>query len=501
MGTSGPDSPNLAAPQTTGGSGLGDVLAGLGGAPVNRPALGAYIAQGQALTGLRTAQTEDALVKAQQAREEMSAGESLKAAMVATGMPASQAELQSNVLRGHFGTYEQAMQGWKIQQDINNRATLGDPNQMGSVAQTAAQQGVQGKVAEPVAVGPAYTTLPGAVQPNVHLSPIGAADVAEKNAQAAAAAQRATNAPGQMDPTLAPIIARFIDQNPAVASNFRSLTMGQGPLVTAAFMAEHGDPDAQAYMKTRLSGGAAPPPGVAPNPAAAAPGQLAVHPLQPGQEEHNAPQNTPPNGIVPAPGVSLSEQAAIRKDFASGVSAKQVTALNTAYQHSVLLDQLADRIGNGNFTPTNAINVAYQKLTGSPAPANLQEGAAFLGREAVRATVNSGAGTGEERGLQMSDTASPAQMHGVAQTVRSFLGGQLHSLDLRARAGGKDISPLLSPEARKAYGMGEFANAAPGSVPNGQAALPSYASEAEALAAGHKAGDRIIIGGQTGTLQ
>ena len=65
--------PDPSAPAATGGSGLGDLLAGIGGANINRPAMGASIANGQAIASLRTAQTENALLTAQQARDEADA--------------------------------------------------------------------------------------------------------------------------------------------------------------------------------------------------------------------------------------------------------------------------------------------------------------------------------------------------------------------------------------------------------------------------------------------
>ena len=42
---------------------------------------------------------------------------------------------------------------------------------------------------------------------------------------------------------------------------------------------------------------------------------------------------------------------------------------------------------------------------------------------------------------------------------------------------------------------------APTAAPTHGAGLPSYADEAAAIAAGHKAGDRVMIGGVSGTLQ
>ena len=450
-----PIDPN--APATTGGSGLGDLLSGIAGAPVNRPALGAGIAQGQALAGLHTAQTEAALQGAMNARDEAQARQGLEQSIRALpGETDASAHYKANVMLSGFSNAQQAFDSFKLSQETANRGILGDPNQLGSPAQTAAQQGVQGKVAEPVAIAPAYATLPGSPQPNVQISPIGAADIAEKNAQAHAANTRAAG-PNQMDPDTANMVADFLRLNPASATNIRALTSFGGPAVIRAYMAQEGYGPAAAPAP-----GVVPPnqvhPGVGtPGVAPPVPGQPTVQPLQPGQDEHNGPQHTPPNGILPAPGVSLAEQAKIRNDFASGTGAKQVTSLNTMFQHSQLFDKLADELGNGNNIPSNEFNVLYRRYTGNPAPGNLQQAAQFLGAEAVRATVNAGAGTEEERGLKVPLNASPDQMHGVANTLRSLALGQMNSLDLRARRGGVDINQLLSPETQAGFGRGAHA--------------------------------------------
>jgi hypothetical protein len=174
-------------------------------------------------------------------------------------------------------------------------------------------------------------------------------------------------------------------------------------------------------------------------------------------------------------------------------------------QHSQLFDALADQLGNGSFAPSNYINQLWQRTFGSPAPSNLQTAGGFLGREAIRATVNSGAGTGAERELAVDNNSSPEALHGAAATLRSLAAGQLQSLDIRAQRGGVDIAQLLGPEAQAVFGRRPVVVSAPHAAPEGgsntSTGLPSYPDEASALAAGHKAGDRVIIGGVTGTLQ
>ena len=344
----------------------------------------------------------------------------------------------------------------RLKQENNARDKLNDPNatpqeremalSVLSPGENSPKWNPQGTATfQPTQAGggtpgaPQPPTTPNTPLPGVQVSQAGvaanAAGTAEKQAQTAAAQQRG-NQTNQMDPELAPIMARFVDANPNVAGNMRALTMGSGSLVAAAFMAEHGDADAKAYMTKKL-GAAAPAPGAA----APAPG---------------APP-APPTGLQPAPGVSLKEQADTRHDFAAGVGGRQMTNLNTMYQHAKLFDQIADQLGNGNFKPTNAINVEWQRLFGGDAPTNLKVAGDFLGREAVRATVNSGAGTGQERELAVDANSSPAQLHGAANTLRSLVGGQAHSLDLRARRAGVDTSQFVDPEVADKYQLGSHA--------------------------------------------
>ena len=114
---------------------LGDLLAGAAGAPVNRPALDAYVTAGQAQAGLRTAQTEEALGRAQQMRDEQDAKErlitSLSEEKDLQGNPVrspSEAAVMAYVMRSHAGNYEQAEMGHRAALTSRNMETIGNPN-------------------------------------------------------------------------------------------------------------------------------------------------------------------------------------------------------------------------------------------------------------------------------------------------------------------------------------------------------------------------------------
>lgn len=393
--------------------GLFDALAGAAGHPIDRPGLNAFVANSQAINGLRSAQTEEALLNAQKAREEQDAGTQLEQALGSVFGPGneSKAHAAATIMRGHFGTAKDAMGALNELQQNQFHQTAGDPNQLNTPAQTAAFQGISGKPADIYTVPENYAVQPGITPPVVQQSPQGAAHTADinsqthlRNAQTAAGGFNPGQGQHNLDPVMASEAAEFIRQNPSLAGNFRSLLSNGGPDVIHAFLHPTGAP------------------------------------------------TMPANGITPAPGVSLKEQADIRNDFAKGTGAKQSSALNTMVNHSQLFDAIADQTGNGNFTPTNYISMLWQRTFGSPVPGNLKIAGEFLGREAVRATVNSGSGTGEERELKVGTDASPDALHGAAATLRSLAAGQLHSLDLRAQRGGVDIAQLLGPEAQAAFG-------------------------------------------------
>jgi hypothetical protein len=165
--------------------GLFDALAGASGANVNRPQLNSFIANSQAINGLRSAQTEDALMKAQEMQEQSGARSQLEDALgkLFPNEP-SKAHAATIFMLGGFGDAKTALAALNEGQQNQFRTTLGDPNQLGSPAQTAAQQGVEGKLAPLENVPQNYAVAPGAPQPNVQQSPQGAAQTGLTNAQA-----------------------------------------------------------------------------------------------------------------------------------------------------------------------------------------------------------------------------------------------------------------------------------------------------------------------------
>lgn len=161
------------------GQGLADLLSGAAGAPVNRPALNSFIATSQAKNGLVSAQTQDAMIKASQAQEQMQAWDNIKTSLMANGARESDAQLVRDAI---VGANDHNAINAENMLKASNAAVLSNPGLLGTSAQTAAQQGIQGKVAEPVALPNSFTQLPGTPQVNAQQSPQGAAQTAQTRA-------------------------------------------------------------------------------------------------------------------------------------------------------------------------------------------------------------------------------------------------------------------------------------------------------------------------------
>jgi hypothetical protein len=429
---------------------LFDALAGSAGHPVNRPALNAYITQGQAMAGLRSAQTEEALLNAQRAQEEQDANSQLESAYVGMGMKPSDAHAAALISISNHGNAQQALQALQEQRRLAATDVVGDVSKLNTPEQTAAFQQLSGKPLDFKAVPDQYAVEPGITPPVVHASPLGAAKTGEQNALAGLHNAEATN-PGAFHPGAAnsvppdaqAAIAQLVRDNPNLAPNLRSLVSNGGWGVAYNLATGH------EYGK-------------GPNPTAANPGgAVPGTPTQPIAQGGVTPpavggagsanQPTPGTGITPAPGVGLQEQAHIRNYYAGGQGMNRVMALGTMADHANLFDEVANQLNNGQFTPSNTIRQLWSRLFGAEAPTDLRTVGSFLGREAIRATVNSGAGTGAERELQVDDSSSPIALHGAANMLRTLGAGQYRNLDAAARRGGVDISTLLDPAIRGVF--------------------------------------------------
>ena len=379
--------------------GLFDALAGAGGANINRPQLNAYIANSQAINGLRSAQTEDALLKAQEMTEQASAKDQLESSLgnLFPGEP-SKAHAATMMMLSGFGDAKTAIQALNEVQKNQNTATLSDPNQLGAPAQTAAMQGITGKLAPLQNVPNNYAVAPGAPQPNVQQSPQGAA-------QTALTQQQATNPqlfhPGGANAANAPLDPNMVNFGGYMlykTGKMPAMGMGGGP-ARAAIISQAATLAQQEQAQ----------PGSTTNPAF-------DQAINNGQDFTAAQRN-------------LNSQA-------GGPLGNQTRSLNNAVGHLQLMDNLFKSLQNGDVQGANKLGNLWTKQFGSPAPTNVQAAAEVLGPEMMKIlSNNNGAGTVDER-QGFANTVgnlanAPEQTSGAISTLRGMLGRQAADLALQ----------------------------------------------------------------------
>ena len=148
----------------------------------------------------------------------------------------------------------------------------------------------------------------------------------------------------------------------------------------------------------------------------------------------------------------VAGQTAAVKDFSSGMSARRVTANNTAINHLETLDKLATDLNNSDIRIVNAAGNAFARATGSAAPTNFDSAKQLVAAEVIKAVVQNGGGVTErqEAADNIKSASSPEQLRQIIQTYRELLGGQLISLaqQYETGTGRKDFDKKLSPATR-----------------------------------------------------
>ena len=149
----------------------------------------------------------------------------------------------------------------------------------------------------------------------------------------------------------------------------------------------------------------------------------------------------------------VAGQTAAVKDFSSGMSARRVTANNTALNHLETMDKLAGDLANTDVRIVNAAGNAFARATGSAAPPNFDAAKQLVAAEVIKAVVQNGGGVTErqEAADNIKSANSPEQLRGVIATYRELLAGQLISLaqQYETGTGRKDFDKKLSPATRE----------------------------------------------------
>jgi hypothetical protein len=186
------------------------------------------------------------------------------------------------------------------------------------------------------------------------------------------------------------------------------------------------------------------------------------------------------------------------KDFSTGTQGKAVKSFNVAIAHLDTLSKLSDALENGDMKAINRVSNFFKEQTGKAAPTNFEAGKKIVADELVKAIVGSGGALAdrEETAKTVNAANSPAQLKGVIDTYQELMAGQLGGLGKQysETTGRSDFDRYLSEEAKSVL---ERIN----SKPKESGGVASFATEAEAEAAGIAPGTKVIIGGVSGTWQ
>lgn len=377
------------------GQGLADVLSGAAGAPVNRPALEAFVANSQAKNGLVSAQTQDAMIKASQAQEQMAAWDGIKTHLIEMGAPESEASLARDAIVGANNhdpvTALKALATAKL--------GYGSPE-----SQTAGQQMDKGALAGPVATPPNFQAPPGSVLANapIQQSPQGAAQTADTASQTALRTAQAN------------------------AGGFNPHTGGQGGPI---------DPNAVAFGSYMLyKTGKMPALGMGGGPARMAIISGAAQLAQ--QEAGGQPVTNPGFDTALANGQDFTAGQRALSGFAGGPLGNQVRSINNVVGHLQLMEGLFHGLQNGDMQVVNKLGAQWKKAFGSEVPTDIQTASSFIGPELTKIlSANGSAGTAEER-QEFSHTAAnlanaPEQTAGAIGTLKNMLGRQMTDMAIQ----------------------------------------------------------------------
>jgi hypothetical protein len=408
---------------------------------VNRPALNAYVTQGQTMAGLRTAQTQEALNNAQAQVEKESAFNDLGNGLQGMGFKPSEAQSMVDYVRA---TGHDPAELFSAAQGRENELLTGivaDPNAP-TPARTAALQALskKGDVGQTQDVG---NQLVNGINPNqppvVTQTPLSQADINLKNAQAAhQTAQANTSA------TLDPDAVAFGAYRLYKTGQMPPMGMGNGPMRTAML---HG----AAVLADNAANG---------------------------QDVSN-----PGFDTAIANGQDFAGAQRTINSVAGGPLGNTTRALNNVVGHLSMYDQLAQQLGNGSFRPGNALDVAWQKMFNSPAPANMQAAAALIGPELTKMMQGSGAGTETERETFAQTagnlTNSPEATSSAIGTLRQMLGRQAADLAFQyhgATKRGDFATRYLQPDVAEYLGINPETGAQTGPPGHSGAGAPPAAA-------------------------
>ena len=155
---------------------------------------------------------------------------------------------------------------------------------------------------------------------------------------------------------------------------------------------------------------------------------------------------------------NAATRVATRKDFTSGMSARNLTALNTAVGHLATLKTLSKELNNSTFPTVNAaVNYLQSEQLGDPRVRKYKTAAMAFAGELAKVFKGTGAPSLTELKdweEQLDENMSPAQFQGFVTTAADLLNSRINAVgDTYNRGMNTSAQPitLLSPHARELY--------------------------------------------------
>lgn len=142
------------------------------------------------------------------------------------------------------------------------------------------------------------------------------------------------------------------------------------------------------------------------------------------------------------------------KDFTSGKTAGNITAMNTVISHMGTVNDLTDALGNGNVQTVNALVNRVRTEFGKPEINNAGIAIQAMGNELMRVFRQVGASESETKAWESKFNAakgSPEQLKGALKVAAELLQGRLDAVNdqwKRGMAIETDFPDILSPKSK-----------------------------------------------------
>lgn len=158
--------------------------------------------------------------------------------------------------------------------------------------------------------------------------------------------------------------------------------------------------------------------------------------------------------------INYQSRAATRKDFTSGASSKNVTAINTAIGHLDSLDKAASALDNGSTPFINSIkNTVLPQLGGTQKAANLrtfQQAKEAVANELMRVFRGTGASSSDTQKWAETINAadSPPALKAAIRSAVDLLDSRITALDVQYKRGmgtTASVMDLINPKTKATY--------------------------------------------------